>query len=67
MPNRDHKGPEGQGPMTGRKMGDCNNNNTQEVVYGRGLGRGAGVGAGRGLGRGSRRSTGRGLGRGRNN
>ena len=47
MPNRDGTGPEGKGPMTGRKQGRCNpnsdnNNNTFRRGQGRGLGRGFG-------------------------
>ena len=57
MPSRDHTGPNGDGPMTGRALGDCKNNtenkaNTEFYGYGRG----------RGLGR---RSNRRPLGRGR--
>jgi len=55
MPNQDSTGPNGQGPRTGRGMGNCN---------GQG-GTGIGRGAGRGLGRGGGRGLGRGLGRGR--
>ena len=41
MPARDRTGPMGEGPMTGRGMGDCG---------GRGRGRGRGWGPGRGRG-----------------
>lgn len=34
MPNRDGTGPKGQGPRTGRGLGNCNNN----ANGGRGLG-----------------------------
>ncbi|MEA3503924.1 MAG: DUF5320 family protein [Bacteroidota bacterium] len=76
MPRFNRKGPEGEGPMTGRKQGKCSGNNITEESRGmgrrnrfrdnddfRGQGRGAGnsEGAGRGLGR----DKGRGLGRGR--
>ena len=63
MPRGDGTGPEGKGPMTGRGLGNCSNDNTagNVPVGGRGLGRGLGRGAGRGAGRG----LGRGLGRGR--
>ncbi len=55
MPNRDKTGPEGKGPMTGRKLGLCTDGPAGSA--GRGLGRGQGQGQGRG------RNTGRGLGR----
>jgi len=76
MPGFNRKGPEGEGPMTGRKQGRCSGNNVSDNSVGmgqrnrfrnteesRGQGRGAGNmdGRGRGLGRGA----GRGLGRGR--
>ncbi|MFO8235777.1 MAG: DUF5320 domain-containing protein [Bacteroidales bacterium] len=59
MPGFDRTGPEGQGPMTGRKLGRCNPNapeNTDNVnertLPGRGLGlaqrRGRGAGRPRG-------------------
>jgi hypothetical protein len=57
MPNQDSTGPNGQGPRTGRGMGNCNGQG------GTGAGRGAGRGFGRGLGRGGGRGMGgRGLG-----
>jgi hypothetical protein len=39
MPGRNHKGPNNEGPMTGRGLGDCSNKNEQfeEPIYGRGL------------------------------
>jgi hypothetical protein len=37
MPRRDETGPDGQGPKTGRQMGDCDN---AEPVFGRGMGYG---------------------------
>ena len=68
MPGFNQRGPMGDGPMTGRRMGRCTSygaqevhnrenlsDNTPEQVYGRGLGRGprAGMGmGGRGMGRG---------------
>jgi hypothetical protein len=65
MPGFDRKGPEGKGPMTGRKMGYCGGNKPDtDVPRGRGFGRGEGFGAGRGLGRGLGRGFGRGQGRG---
>jgi hypothetical protein len=54
MPGRDGNGPEGKGPMTGRKLGPCNKDAiTQPLQYGRGMGcgRGCGRGFGRGFGR----------------
>jgi len=77
MPGFDRRGPEGQGPMTGRGLGDCNPDNRQnnqdaatnpdnrdiEFVRGPGFGRGLGRGFGRGLGRGFGRGC-RGRGRG---
>jgi len=49
MPNKNGTGPLGQGPKTGRQMGNCEG---AEPVAGRGFGRGFGRGAGRGFGRG---------------
>jgi hypothetical protein len=43
MPRRNGTGPMGSGPMTGRGMGPCNNN---QVNYARGFGRGRGRGFG---------------------
>ncbi len=56
MPGLDRTGPNGQGAMTGRRMGLCANNTNQnpdipQAGFGRGLGRGGG---GRGRGRGFR-------------
>jgi hypothetical protein len=46
MPNKDRKGPEGKGPKTGRRMGDCEG--AEPVVTRRGRGpRGQGIGHGR--------------------
>jgi hypothetical protein len=40
MPQLDHKGPEGKGSKTGRKLGDCSNNNEQsEFSLGEGMGK----------------------------
>ena len=48
MPNFDKTGPDGKGPMTGRKMGNCSqkNNSTdnQNMPSGRMNGRGMGCG-----------------------
>lgn len=58
MPNFNGTGPRGQGPMTGRGMGNCAPNGrvrTPGYGYGRGFGRGwfgRGFGRGFGLGRG---------------
>ena len=54
MPNRDGTGPEGKGPMTGRKQGRCKGNTEEEQRPRLGLGRRDGRGLGRGLGRGRR-------------
>lgn len=60
MPGKDNTGPAGEGPMTGRKLGDCGNDEEKETQnprpgMGRGLrrrggGRGFGFGGGRGRG-----------------
>lgn len=64
MPGLDRRGPDGEGPMTGRGLGRCSGNvkesdqNNDVPLAGRGLGRGwrfrggAGRGRGRGMGRG---------------
>jgi len=49
MPNKDKTGPEGNGPKTGRQMGDCEG---AEPIAGYGMGRRP---CGRGCGRGRRR------------
>ena len=46
MPDFDKTGPQGKGPMTGRKMGPCNPNAPQCPGYGSGRGRGRGRGRG---------------------
>ncbi|SKC81079.1 DUF5320 domain-containing protein [Maledivibacter halophilus] len=54
MPRNDGTGPLGQGPMTGRALGNCGDGktaNTSSSIRGSGLGRGLGRGNGRGLGR----------------
>ena len=75
MPNKDGTGPEGKGPMTGRRQGRCKDASETEVPPRRGLGRGQGLGRGLGQlgdgqglgrragGRGRGQGTGRGLGR----
>jgi len=74
MPGFNRKGPQGEGPMTGRRMGRCNPNNKgktddeilqnrdSSVVPEQGIGRGLGFGCGLGIGRGQG-GPGRGLGR----
>lgn len=55
MPRLDGTGPNGQGSMTGRGMGNCTagkQRNNQSYGYGRGLGRALGKGLGRCLNRG---------------
>ncbi|HHT60790.1 MAG: DUF5320 domain-containing protein [Paludibacteraceae bacterium] len=72
MPGFNQKGPTGQGPMTGRKMGKCTNfgagkrDSAEKAEYEnfnadkeQGMGRGRGLGLGRCL-----RGRGRGQGRG---
>ena len=60
MPRGDRRGPDGRGPMTGRRAGYCAgydvpgyaNDRVPPMGMGRGLGRGGGLGRGRGGGRG---------------
>ena len=40
MPGGDKTGPEGAGPLTGRRMGNCSGNSNQEMYTGFGFGRG---------------------------
>jgi len=75
MPGFNQKGPEGQGPMTGRKMGKCTNfgannqthkeipldNDQQSTDFEPGMGRGRRRGSGFGTGQGN--GMGRGQGR----
>jgi hypothetical protein len=71
MPGLNRKGPNGEGAMTGRRMGRCNPDNKgktdDEILQNRTpaepLGQGMGQGMGRGLGRG--RELGKGLGEGK--
>ena len=51
MPNRDGKGPEGKGPLTGRKLGKCAGATPCPRGRGMGMGGGRGIGQGRGRGR----------------
>jgi len=56
MPRFDGTGPQGKGPMTGRKMGKCSNDNSQNDSTPRfGFGRGFFCRKQRGLGRGAGR------------
>ena len=50
MPNKDKTGPQGEGPKTGRGLGDCGNKNVERSVSGdrRGLSR---KNSGRGIGK----------------
>ena len=57
MPRRDGSGPQGQGPLTGRGLGNCTGVQNTAYGYGRGYGMGMGLGMGRGAG------CGRGFGR----
>lgn len=58
MPGFDRTGPNGQGAMTGRGMGNCQAQTANPMVGGRGMG----MGGGRGLGRGAGVGGGRGMG-----
>lgn len=49
MPGRDKTGPQGDGPMTGRRMGNCADNENQPGTF---FGRGGRFGMGRGNRRG---------------
>ena len=59
MPNFDGTGPQGKGPQTGRKLGQCNktSDTPQTRDSDRGIGRenGKRIGSGRGIGRGRTR------------
>ena len=57
MPNLNRKGPNGEGAMTGRKLGKCNPENkgkttTSQPIRIMGCGQGKGLGYGRGKGNG---------------
>ncbi len=54
MPRGDKTGPNGQGMMTGRKMGYCAGFDVPGFMNGAGFGGGFGGGFGRGFGRGRR-------------
>lgn len=64
MPRGDRRGPDGRGPLTGRRAGYCAGENVpgyaNEQVPPMGMGRGFGRGGGRGRGRGGGRGWGRG-------
>ncbi|MFH1253937.1 MAG: DUF5320 domain-containing protein [bacterium] len=47
MPGFDGTGPTGQGPRTGRGMGNCNQVQSQDCGRGQGFGRGSGMGRGK--------------------
>jgi len=47
MPNRDRKGPEGKGPLTGRGEGDCTSDEELDKTFAR-IRRGRKKGTGRG-------------------
>jgi hypothetical protein len=71
MPGLNRRGPNGEGPMTGRKMGRCNPDNKRktddEILQSRnGTNQRQGYFFGRELGRGKGQGFGKGLGRGRN-
>ncbi|HEY9125118.1 MAG TPA: DUF5320 domain-containing protein [Bacteroidales bacterium] len=72
MPGLNRRGPNGEGPMTGRKMGRCNPDNKgkteEEIFQNRNMNNREqdttfGQGWGRGKGRGMGKGPGRGLGR----
>ncbi|OFX40912.1 MAG: hypothetical protein COS14_04985 [Bacteroidetes bacterium CG02_land_8_20_14_3_00_31_25] len=55
MPQLDHTGPEGKGPKTGRKLGKCFKNETEQKEIGKfGKGQGARRNSGGGKGKGKR-------------
>ena len=58
MPAGDRTGPNGEGPMTGRRMGYCSDSDVNDGRFGS-----FGFGRGRGQGRGFRSGGGRGMGR----
>ncbi len=59
MPRGNKTGPNGMGPMTGRRMGLCVGNSNVEFERNQGAGNGFGRGGGRGAGRGAGRGSGR--------
>jgi hypothetical protein len=63
MPRGDRTGPNGQGPMTGRRMGNCVGNNIPGLDSNTGGRAGFGRGMRNGFGRGFNQGFGRGMGR----
>ena len=57
MPRMDGTGPEGKGPRTGRKLGECGNATDEEKLSRLGKGMGKGRKSGCGQGRGKRLRT----------
>ena len=62
MPGLNKTGPSGQGPLTGRRMGQCAGNENDNTGFGRGMGRGSRGGRFGGGGRGQGQGSGRGFG-----
>ncbi|MFP4058936.1 MAG: DUF5320 domain-containing protein [Bacteroidales bacterium] len=54
MPRLNHTGPEGQGPGSGRKLGECMGTTDKEKLEKLGRGRGLKRKSGGGMGRGKR-------------
>jgi hypothetical protein len=71
MPGLNRKGPNGEGAMTGRKMGKCNPENKgktdEEILQNRASSTPSGLGMGHGHGRGHGFGKGLGLGKGMRN
>ena len=57
MPAGNKMGPEGRGPLTGRRMGSCSGDNVSDLTSSGGFGRGFRKGLMRGFGRGFGRSN----------
>jgi hypothetical protein len=52
MPQMNHNGPEGKGPMTGRKLGLCRGARSNDTsLLGKGMGQRRKMGGGQGLGK----------------
>ncbi len=58
MPAGNKTGPEGRGPLTGKRMGSCSGNNTSDLSFSGGFDRGFRRGLTRNFGRGFRRGFG---------
>ncbi len=58
MPKLDGKGPEGQGPKTGRKLGKCSDASDEEKLQHLGKGMGKKRNSGGGAGKGTRLQSG---------